>query len=119
MKIITIVLISFVALEHIYFMILEMFLWDKPKGLKVFGNSLEKAKASKILAQNQGLYNGFLATGLIWSLADLSISNSKAIFFLSCVVIAGVYGAVTTKNSKLFYVQSLPAILSLIVILFF
>jgi putative membrane protein len=115
MKKISIVLIAFVALEHIYFLILEMFLWTKPKGMKAFGlKSKEFAEETKVLAANQGLYNGFLSAGLIWSIVikDLDIS----VFFLYCVVIAGIYGAYSTKKVKLFYVQSIPAILALLII---
>ena len=83
------ILIGIVAALHIYFMILEMFLWDKPYGLRVFGHSLESAKASKVLAMNQGLYNGFLAAGLLWGLSLGVASTHIQIFFLLCVVIAG------------------------------
>ena len=117
MKYLQIFFVALVAFEHIYFMILELFFWDKPKGLKTFGQSLEKAKATKILAQNQGLYNGFLAAGLIWSLISKSNGESLAIFFLSCVIIAGIYGAFTTKKIKLFYIQSVSAIIGLLLIL--
>ncbi len=117
MKYLQVFFVALVAFEHIYFMILELFFWDKPKGLKTFGQSLEKAKATKVLAQNQGLYNGFLAAGLIWSLISKSNGESLAIFFLSCVVIAGIYGAFTTKKIKLFYIQSVPAIIGLLLIL--
>ncbi len=114
MKILIIVLIAFVALEHIYFLILEMFLWTKPKGIKTFGlKSKEFAEETKVLAANQGLYNGFLATGLIWSLITEEIHVS--IFFLSCIVIAGIYGAYSTKNIRLFYVQAIPAIFAIII----
>jgi len=116
MKFLQLFLISLVAFEHVYFMILELFFWDKPKGLKTFGQSLEKAKASKVLAQNQGLYNGFLAAGLIWSLVSKSNGVRLAIFFLSCVTIAGIFGAYTTKKIKLFYIQSIPAIIGLLLI---
>lgn len=111
------VLIALVAFEHFYFLILEMFLWTKPKGLKVFGNTREDAEKTKVLAANQGLYNGFLAAGLLWSLIDKSNSASLAIFFLSCVIVAGIYGAYSTKKIKLFYIQSLPAITAMIVLL--
>ncbi|NNC51214.1 MAG: DUF1304 domain-containing protein [Flaviramulus sp.] len=113
MTILTIVLIVFIALEHIYFLILEMFFWTKPKGIKAFGlKSKEFAQDSKVLAANQGLYNGFLAAGLLFSviLNDTTI----AMFFVTCVIIAGVYGAFSTKQIKLFYVQAIPAILALI-----
>ncbi|MBT8267377.1 MAG: DUF1304 domain-containing protein [Bacteroidia bacterium] len=109
------ILIGIVAFEHLYFMYLEMFLWTKPKGIKTFGlKSKEFAEETKVLAANQGLYNGFLAAGLIWSLV---ISNmNAALFFLICVTIAGIYGAYTTGKIKLFYVQSIPAILATIII---
>ncbi len=107
--------VALVAFEHIYFMILEMFLWTKPKGMKAFGLSKEKAEDSKVLAANQGLYNGFLAAGLIWGL--VAEKNQVIIFFLICVVIAGIYGAYSTKKIKLFYFQSLPAIIALLLTL--
>lgn len=113
MTILTVFLIVFVALEHIYFLILEMFFWTKPKGIKAFGlKSKEFAEDSKVLAANQGLYNGFLAAGLLFSviLNDTTI----AMFFITCVIIAGVYGAYSTKQIKLFYIQAIPAILGLI-----
>lgn len=109
------ILIAFVALEHFYFLVLEMFLWTTPKGIKTFGlKSKEFAEETKVLAANQGLYNGFLSAGLIWSLVikDLNVS----MFFLSCVIIAGIYGAYSTKKIKLFYVQAIPAIFTLILI---
>ena len=117
MKFIQMFLIALVAFEHIYFMILEMFYWTKPKGLKAFGLKKEYAESSKVLAANQGLYNGFLAAGLIWAILDKENSVSLSIFFLTCVIIAGVYGAYSTKKIKLFYIQSVPAILALILIL--
>jgi putative membrane protein len=115
MKFLQLFLIALVAFEHIYFMILEMFLWTKPKGLKTFGNTKEAAEQSKVLAANQGLYNGFLAAGLIWAIVDKNYSNPIAIFYLSCVILAGAYGAYSTKNKKLFYIQSVPAIIAIIV----
>lgn len=111
---IAIALIILVALLHFYFMILEIFLWTKPIGLKTFGLKKDFAEQSKVLAANQGLYNGFLATGLVWSL--ISTYYHVAPFFLICITIAGIYGAYSTKNKKLFYVQSLPAILALLAI---
>ena len=117
MKVIQIFFVALVAFEHIYFMILEMFYWDKPKGLKTFGLTLEAAKSSKTLAKNQGLYNGFLAAGLIWAIVNENNFESLAIFFLCCVVVAGVFGVYTTKNIKLFYVQALPALIGLLLIL--
>lgn len=108
--------IAFVAFEHFYFLVLEMFLWTKPKGIKTFGlKSKEFAEETKVLAANQGLYNGFLSAGLIWSLLtkDLNVS----LFFLGCVIIAGIYGAYSTKKIRLFYIQSIPAILAVLIIL--
>ncbi|WP_422089645.1 DUF1304 domain-containing protein [Tenacibaculum ovolyticum] len=110
--------IGLVALIHIYILILEMVLWTKPKGIKTFGlKSKEYAEETKILAANQGLYNGFLAAGLIWSLLDSSYGNNIAIFFLACVTLAGFYGSYSTKNIRIFYVQAIPAIIALILTL--
>jgi putative membrane protein len=117
MKNLQIFILAFVAFEHIYFMILEMVYWDKPKGLKTFGLKLEEAKASKTLAQNQGLYNGFLAAGLIWAILNKPFSFELASFFLACVAIAGIFGAITTKKIKLFYIQAIPAIVGIILTL--
>ena len=93
-----------------YFLVLEMFLWTKPLGLKVFAQSREKAEQSKVLAANQGLYNGFLAAGLVYGLA--TGSREFCLFFLACVVVAGVYGAATVSR-KILYVQALPALLAI------
>ena len=117
MDVLQVFFVALVAFLHIYFMILEMFFWTKPKGLKAFGLTKEFAQESKILAANQGLYNGFLAAGLIWSLIDNNYSNAIAIFFLGCIVIAGIYGAYSTKKIKLFYIQSIPAIIGIILTL--
>mgnify|MGYP005992272305 FL=1 len=109
-------LIALVAFEHLYFLILEMFLWTKPKGIKTFGlKSKQFAEETKVLAANQGLYNGFLAAGLIWSI--IIENNDISIFFLSCVTLAGIYGAYSTKKIRLFYIQSIPAIFALLLIL--
>ncbi len=116
MKTIAIILTLFVALEHLYFLILEMFLWTSPKGIKTFGlKSKAFAEDTKILAANQGLYNGFLSAGLIYSIIQNEINTT--IFFLICVTIAGIYGSYSTKKIRLFYVQGIPAILALIMIL--
>jgi putative membrane protein len=115
MNIILTLLIVLVALLHFYFLYLEMFLWDKPRGMKTFRMTEEQAKSSKTLAMNQGLYNGFLAAGLIWSLFT---DDSVKIFFLSCVVIAGIFGAMTVSK-RIFYIQALPAILGLLTVLIF
>ena len=107
------VFVGLVALLHIYFLFLEMFLWTKPKGLRAFGNTLDKAKSSAVLAANQGLYNGFLAAGLIWGLIhpDPDVSSQIKMFFLGCVSIAGLYGAYTVHR-KIFFIQALPALLA-------
>ena len=111
------ILIVFVSFEHFYFLILEMFLWTTPKGIKTFGlKSKDFAKETKVLAANQGLYNGFLSAGLIWSLINKNLEIS--VFFLSCVIIAGIYGAYSTKKIRLFYIQSIPAIFALLLIIF-
>ena len=108
--------IGLVALIHVYILVLEMFLWTKPAGLRAFGQTPAAANASKVLAANQGLYNGFLAAGLLWSLT-LGVDGARvAIFFLSCVIVAGVYGAMTASRTIL-YVQALPAALALAAVL--
>ncbi|NER12643.1 DUF1304 family protein [Leptobacterium flavescens] len=119
MEILQKILIGFVALEHLYFLVLEMFLWTKPYGRRAFGLQKDFAESTKVLAANQGLYNGFLAAGLIWSLLETNIAFAQALqyFFLACVIIAGIYGAYSTKKARLFYVQSVPAIIALAVIL--
>jgi putative membrane protein len=106
------VLIALVALLHLYFLVLEMFLWDKPQGMKAFGSTPEFAKATKVLAANQGLYNGFLAAGLIWGLWLGEAGFQIKVFFLICVIVAGLYGAATASR-KILYVQALPAALAL------
>jgi putative membrane protein len=113
MNLISTILIVVVALLHFFFLYLEMFLWDKPFGRKTFRTTEEQAKSSKTLAMNQGLYNGFLAAGLIWSLFT---DDSVKIFFLVCVSIAGIFGALTVSK-RIFYIQSLPAILGLLAVL--
>jgi len=107
------ILIGIVALLHLGFLALEMFFWDHPVGRKRFGMTAEYSKASATLAANQGLYNGFLAAGLVWGLVsgDFSIK----IFFLVCVVIAGIYGGLTAKRSIL-YIQALPGLLALLAV---
>ncbi|MDB5055954.1 MAG: rane protein [Bacilli bacterium] len=112
------ILVGIVALEHMYILYLEMFLWTKPKGLKTFGTTREIAEASKSLAANQGLYNGFLAAGLFWSLLypDKMVSHQIQLFFLICVLIAAIYGGLSVKRSILF-VQGLPALVALFFII--
>ena len=117
MSIIAKILIALVALEHIYILVLEMFLWTTPRGRKAFGTTPEFAEQSKVLAANQGLYNGFLAAGLIWSLgAAPSLDVRLAVLFGGCVLVAGVFGALTIKpiNRGLLLAQALPALLALI-----
>ena len=101
---------ALVALLHLAFLVLEMFLWTKPLGLKVFRNTREKAEISKVLAANQGLYNGFLAAGLAWGLIDGSLPFK--VFFLVCVVVAGAYGA-WSVNRRILWVQAAPAAVAL------
>lgn len=115
MSTVVIVLVVLVALLHLYFLVLEMFLWTRPLGLKVFRQSPEKAEQSKVLAANQGLYNGFLAAGLVW--AVITHQRDVALFFLGCVVVAGVYGAATV-NRRIFYVQAVPALAAIAALCF-
>ena len=110
------ILVALVALEHVYILLLEMFLWTTPRGLKSFGITREFAESSKSLAANQGLYNGFLAAGLIWGVTGGDAAFAIKVFFLSCVIVAGIFGAVTAKRSILF-VQALPGLLALIAVL--
>lgn len=107
--------IALVALIHVYILVLEMFLWDKPYGLKAFGQSQQAASASKVLAANQGLYNGFLAAGLIWGLSLGAAGMAIKVFFLCCVLIAGIYGA-ATANRKILFIQALPAAIGLLLL---
>ena len=117
MKVLGIVLVLLVALEHLYFLYLEMFLWTRPKGLRIFGNTAEKAEGSKVLAANQGLYNGFLAAGLLWGLVYPGAAGIHVqMFFLACVIVAGIYGGLTVKRTIL-YLQGGPALLALLVLL--
>ena len=115
MNILANILVAIVALLHIGFLALEMFFWDHPIGRKRFGLTPEFSKASASLAANQGLYNGFLAAGLIWGL--ITGEASIKIFFLVCVVIAGIYGAITARRTIL-YIQALPGLLALIAVWF-
>ena len=109
-------LIVGVALEHLWFLVLEMFLWKKPLGLRTFRQSAEKAEASAALAANQGLYNGFLAAGLLWSLASPpELAVSLKLFFLACALVAGVFGAFTVSR-RILLVQALPAAVALLLV---
>ena len=116
MSIIANILVALVALLHLYFLVLEMFLWDKPAGLRAFGHTAEAAAASKVLAANQGLYNGFLAAGLIWGLSLGAAGTAIKVFFLLCVVVAGLYGAATASR-KILVVQALPGLIALALVL--
>jgi putative membrane protein len=107
------ILIGLVALLHLYFLVLEMFFWTKPLGRKAFGLTPEFAEASKTLAANQGLYNGFLSAGLAWGICMGTAGFSVKLFFLACVIVAGVYGALTVSR-KILYVQAVPAVLAVI-----
>lgn len=117
MKKIAAVLVALVAIEHLYILVLEMFLWTKPAGLRAFGLTPEFAEQTAVLAANQGLYNGFLAAGLIWGLTRRDDGFAIRVFFLSCVIVAGVFGAITAKTSILF-VQAAPALVALVATLF-
>ncbi len=110
------VLVALVAIEHLYILVLEMFLWTRPAGLRAFGLTPEFAEQTAVLAANQGLYNGFLAAGLIWSLFRKQDATSLRVFFLGCVIVAGVFGAITAKPSIL-YVQAAPAFIALVMTL--
>ena len=113
MRVVADVLVAVVALLHAYFLVLEMFLWTKPPGRKAFGLTREFAEETKVLAANQGLYNGFLVAGLVWGLvAGGDLREPVLVFFLLCVVVAGGYGAATV-NRRILVVQALPAVLAL------
>jgi len=114
MKLLADILVALIAVLHVWILVLEMFLWTKPLGLKTFRQSREVAEASRVLAANQGLYNGFLAAGLAWGL--ISGDGAIKLFFVACVLVAGIYGGLTAKRSIL-YVQGLPALLALLALL--
>jgi putative membrane protein len=114
MRIIALLLVAIVMLSHVGFLVLEMFYWTDPTVIERFGMTPEFAAASKVLAANQGLYNGFLAAGLLWGL--ISGRRDVKAFFLACVIVAGVYGGLTAKMSIL-YIQALPALAALLAVL--
>ncbi|MGO2355565.1 MAG: DUF1304 domain-containing protein [Marinomonas foliarum] len=116
MMLFSVVATTLVALLHLYIMYIEMFLWDKPQGMKVFGLKPDFAKATKVMAANQGLYNGFLAAGLLWGLWLGVEGFQVTVFFLLCVIVAGVYGAVSA-NKKILFVQGVPSLIALISVL--
>ena len=110
------VAVALVALLHLYFLVLEMFCWERPLGLRTFGLTPEFAKASRALAANQGLYNGFLAAGLLWGLSLGPAGHAIKIFFLGCVVVAGLFGG-STANRRILLVQALPGAIALVLVL--
>lgn len=109
------ILVGLIALLHVIILVLEMFLWTKTAGRRAFGLTSEFAQATKVLAANQGLYNGFLAAGLVWSLLSATHGFELKIFFLLCVLVAGIFGAITA-NKKILFVQAIPALLGLIAV---
>ena len=111
-----IIVTALVAFIHLYILVLEMFLWDKPAGMKAFALTPEKAAMTKVLAANQGLYNGFLAAGLIWALILGAPGIPVRLFFLACVLVAGIYGAATASR-KILFIQGLPAALAILLTL--
>ena len=110
------VVIALIALLHVWFLVLEMFLWTKPAGRRAFGLTAEFAEQSKALAANQGLYNGFLAAGLVWGLSLGSSGFSVKLFFLGCVLVAGIFGGLTASR-KILWIQALPAAIGLALML--
>jgi putative membrane protein len=114
MTVVADIVVAIVAALHLYFLTLEMFLWDTPTGRRTFGTDAEFATASKTLAANQGLYNGFLAAGLVWGI--IGGQQDVKLFFLACVIVAGAYGAVTV-NRRILVAQALPALIGFILVL--
>ena len=106
------IVVGLVGLLHVYILVLEMFLWDKPAGRRAFGLKPDFAAATKVLAANQGLYNGFLAAGLFWGLSLGPAGAAVKVFFLLCVLVAGVYGA-ATAGKRILFIQALPAVVGL------
>jgi putative membrane protein len=119
MMLLSAVAFALVALLHGWFLLLEMFLWETPLGLKTFGQTREQAAASAVLARNQGLYNGFLAAGIVWGLVEGhgDLGMRVRLFFGACVIIAGVYGALTTGKRAILWVQSMPAVIAVATLL--
>jgi putative membrane protein len=109
------ILVGLVALLHVYFLVLEMFLWTQPIGLETFQMTPEAAATTAVVAKNQGLYNGFLVAGLLWGLLARTEGRSILTFFLACIVIAGVFGA-ATANLSILFVQALPAAIALVLV---
>lgn len=115
MAILSNVVVAFIGIVHVYILVLEMFYWDKPLGLRAFRQTQDAAKASKVLAANQGLYNGFLAAGLFWGLSLGQGGAGVKTFFLCCVLIAGLYGAATASR-KILFIQAVPAAIGLVLL---
>jgi putative membrane protein len=113
------ILVGLIAALHLYIMVLEMFLWETPRARRAFGTTAEFARASKVLAANQGLYNGFLAAGLTWALFSgvAAEGRSLALFFLACVLVAGLFGAATASR-RILFIQAVPAALAIGAVLF-
>jgi putative membrane protein len=111
------VLTGIIAALHVYILVLEMFLWDSERGRKAFGTTPEFAKSTKVLAANQGLYNGFLAAGLIWGIWLGEAGDPVKIFFLLCVVVAGVYGGFTS-SMRILMIQTIPALIALVAVIY-
>jgi putative membrane protein len=116
MSLIANVVVGLIGVLHVYILVLEMFFWDKPRGMKAFGNTQAAATATKVLAANQGLYNGFLAAGLFWGLSLGAAGTSVKVFFLLCVLVAGLYGAATASR-KILFIQAIPAAIGLALVL--
>jgi len=117
MAVVAMILVGLVALLHLYIMLLEVLVWDTPRGQKAFNLTPEFARQTKVLAINQGVYNGFLAAGLIWGLVhpDPAIAWQIQLFFLACVAVAGIIGAVTSSR-KILFIQTVPAMIAIIAI---
>lgn len=109
------IVISLIALLHVYILVLEMFMWDKPAGLRAFGLDQQLATDTKVLGANQGLYNGFLAAGLFWGLSQGVAGNDIKVFFLLCIFVAGIFGAITASR-KILFIQTVPATLGLVLL---
>lgn len=110
------IVVGLLGLLHVYILVLEMFLWDKPAGMRAFGQTPAQAAATKVLAANQGLYNGFLAAGFFWGLSLGAAGFGVKVFFLLCVLVAGLYGAATASR-KILFVQAVPAAVGLVLLL--
>ena len=119
MNLVAAILVGAIALLHVYILVLEMFLWTTPRGRKAFGLSEDFARQTKVLAANQGLYNGFLAAGLAWSLVHPmpEFAWQIALFFLACIAVAGIYGAATSSR-RILFIQTVPAVIAILALVF-